>query len=195
MLAGIGDDAEGGGKLDLVILLDQPDAPGRAAAGEFVERGGRLVLDGVSFGVRAGEALIVTGPNGSGKTTLLRSIAGFLLPVGGRFEGEDRRVVDRQADAVGHRLVVEPVEARRPDRLACALEGGHRRAPVRRDRRVRDGDPLHRRIGQGAEPSAGATRTECNNNPNAGSTSSDGSSALVSNSRLLKRPPPRPKNT
>lgn len=51
-----------------------------------IERGGRLVLDGVSFGVRSGEALIVTGPNGSGKTTLLRSIAGFLLPVGGRFE-------------------------------------------------------------------------------------------------------------
>jgi heme exporter protein A len=38
-------------------------------------RGGRLVFDGLSFAVRGGEMLALTGPNGSGKTTLLRALA------------------------------------------------------------------------------------------------------------------------
>ncbi len=42
-----------------------------------VARGGVPVLDGVSFAVEQGAALILRGPNGAGKTTLLRCIAGF----------------------------------------------------------------------------------------------------------------------
>ncbi len=38
-------------------------------------RGGRRVFDGLSFTVRGGELLALTGPNGSGKTTLLRALA------------------------------------------------------------------------------------------------------------------------
>ncbi|GAA2278709.1 hypothetical protein GCM10010402_39140 [Actinomadura luteofluorescens] len=37
-----------------------------------------------------------------------------------------------------------------------------------------------------ADPSAGATRTECSRSPSAGRTSSEGSNALVSKSKLLK---------
>ncbi|MGB0919754.1 MAG: heme ABC exporter ATP-binding protein CcmA [Alphaproteobacteria bacterium] len=48
-----------------------------------VDRGGRRVLDGVSFSVPVGQALIVRGPNGSGKTTLLRALAGLLEIAGG----------------------------------------------------------------------------------------------------------------
>jgi ABC-2 type transport system ATP-binding protein len=45
-------------------------------------------LDGVSFDVRAGEAIGVVGRNGQGKSTLLKLIAGVMLP--------DRGVVDVQ---------------------------------------------------------------------------------------------------
>ncbi len=42
-----------------------------------VARGGVPVLEGLSFAVQAGEALILRGPNGVGKTTLLRTVAGL----------------------------------------------------------------------------------------------------------------------
>ena len=48
-----------------------------------VARGGLPVLDGITFSVRAGEALILRGPNGIGKTTLLRTIAGLQPPLAG----------------------------------------------------------------------------------------------------------------
>ena len=43
-------------------------------------RGGQAVLEGVSFAVSPGQALVLRGPNGVGKTTLLRCLAG-LQPV------------------------------------------------------------------------------------------------------------------
>ena len=50
----------------------------------ILERGGRVVVDGLSFRLSSGEALLLTGPNGSGKTTLLRALAGFLAPASGK---------------------------------------------------------------------------------------------------------------
>lgn len=50
----------------------------RARAGEF------WALKGVSFDVRAGEAIGVVGRNGQGKSTLLKLVAGVLLPDTGR---------------------------------------------------------------------------------------------------------------
>lgn len=48
-----------------------------------LSRGGRVVVDGLSFMLEGGEALLLTGPNGAGKTTVLRALAGFLAPAAG----------------------------------------------------------------------------------------------------------------
>src|SRR3954447_19762386 len=45
--------------------------------------GDRPALEGVGFGLAAGESLVVLGPNGAGKTTLLRVLATLLRPSGG----------------------------------------------------------------------------------------------------------------
>ena len=45
--------------------------------GLAVARGGVPVLEGVSFGLEPGRALVLRGPNGIGKTTLLRTVAGL----------------------------------------------------------------------------------------------------------------------
>ncbi|RGP37799.1 heme ABC exporter ATP-binding protein CcmA [Pseudotabrizicola alkalilacus] len=48
-----------------------------------VARGGLTVLEGVSFVLAPGAALILRGPNGVGKTTLLRTLAGLQPAVAG----------------------------------------------------------------------------------------------------------------
>src|SRR5438477_4044373 len=57
-----------------------------AAVGVHKRFGALVVLDGVDFGVAAGEAVGIVGPNGAGKTTLLNVLAGSLRPGGGRVE-------------------------------------------------------------------------------------------------------------
>jgi heme exporter protein A len=57
-----------------------------------VARGGVPVLDGVSFEVVPGTALILRGPNGAGKTTLLRTIAGLQPALSGLIDGADETI-------------------------------------------------------------------------------------------------------
>lgn len=68
-------------------------------------RGGRRIIEGLSFELGAGEALLLTGRNGSGKTTLIRTIAGYLSLQSGSItlagEGGELEVVS-SAHYVGH---------------------------------------------------------------------------------------------
>ncbi len=54
-------------------------------------RGDRLLFEGFSAQVHAGEAVALTGANGAGKTSILRCVAGFIRPQEGTisFDGLD----------------------------------------------------------------------------------------------------------
>lgn len=58
-----------------------------------IARGGIRVLEGLSFQLDAGQALVLRGPNGVGKTTLLRTIAGLQPPVSGRVDAAAESLV------------------------------------------------------------------------------------------------------
>ncbi len=49
-------------------------------------RGGLPLLEGVSFSLEAGQALVLRGPNGCGKTTLLRTVAGLQPALAGQVD-------------------------------------------------------------------------------------------------------------
>lgn len=65
-------------------------------------------LDGISFGVKQGEFLAVTGPSGSGKSTLLHILGGVDKPTSGRvyMDGSDVYAQDDEKLAVFRRRQV-----------------------------------------------------------------------------------------
>lgn len=72
-----------------------------------VARGGLIVLEGLSFSISAGQALILRGPNGIGKTTLLRTLAGLQKPVQGQIETpEDSIAYSAHSDGIKQVLTV-----------------------------------------------------------------------------------------
>lgn len=77
-----------------------------AVRGLACARGGRPVLEKVSFEVAAGQALILRGPNGIGKTTLLRTIAGLQPAIDGLVEAPDSLAYASHADGVKAALTV-----------------------------------------------------------------------------------------
>jgi heme exporter protein A len=70
-------------------------------------RGGRRLFAGLSFALRAGEAVALTGANGAGKTSLLRALAGLIRPAEGdvRFEGEGGELDPEEARGRGLHLL------------------------------------------------------------------------------------------
>jgi heme exporter protein A len=72
-----------------------------------IDRGGRRVVEQLSFSATGGEAIVVTGPNGAGKTTLVRAIAGFLMPASGTItldtgDADADRSIAERCHAIGH---------------------------------------------------------------------------------------------
>jgi len=64
----------------------------------------RLLFDGFSLDIAAGEFLGVIGPNGAGKSTLLKLVAGLLRPSRGSI-----RIRERDLDGLGRREIARTV--------------------------------------------------------------------------------------
>jgi putative ABC transport system ATP-binding protein len=75
------------------------------AKGLRFERGGRVILDDVSFTVSSGERLAVLGPSGSGKTSLLTMLAGLAAPSAGEITVDG--VVQKPQPRKGFSLVLQ----------------------------------------------------------------------------------------
>jgi zinc/manganese transport system ATP-binding protein len=117
-----------------------------AVDGVSVRLGGRNVLQGVSFGVDAGDFTGLIGSNGAGKTTLFRVILGLQATDGGsvRIDGRPRA---RRAQLVGYvpqKYMLDPdVPIRARDLVGLGLDA-HRLgvALPSRERRERVGEML-----------------------------------------------------
>jgi ATPase subunit of ABC transporter with duplicated ATPase domains len=90
-----------------------------------VHRGGRLVLDGVSLTVGAGQRVGIVGPNGIGKSTFLRVLAGLDPSEGGRVERAPASLtvgyLPQEPDARQDELLLDYL-ARRTGVQAASLE-------------------------------------------------------------------------
>ncbi len=109
----------------------QADALPELVAEELAcRRGERMIFAGVSFRLRAGDALVLTGANGSGKSSLLRLVAGLLPPVAGSlFWGRAPIIADlplhhARLHYVGHQDALKPAMTPRESlAFAAALRG------------------------------------------------------------------------
>jgi heme exporter protein A len=67
-------------------------------------RGGRILFEGLSFALKAGDAMLVTGPNGAGKSSLIRVAGGLLRPAAGTVAGDAARALLTEHAALDEEL-------------------------------------------------------------------------------------------
>jgi ABC-2 type transport system ATP-binding protein len=72
------------------------------AEGLRKQYGATLAVDGVSFGVRAGEIVGLLGPNGAGKTTIINMVLGVLQPSAGNIRIEGIDLAHHRSRALAH---------------------------------------------------------------------------------------------
>ena len=84
--------------------------------------GGVVALQGVTFGVEAGEILGIMGANGAGKTTLFNLIAGNERPSAGEVRLAGERLTGLRPDQISRRGVARTFQIVRPFRGMTVLE-------------------------------------------------------------------------
>lgn len=104
--------------------VEIPGAAGGGGAGFSIEAlragyGRRVVVDDVSFSVRAGRMTALIGPNGSGKSTLLSAMARLLKPLGGSVRLDGRSVHEMPTKALARALGILPQSPLVPEGLTA----------------------------------------------------------------------------
>jgi ABC-type lipoprotein export system ATPase subunit len=117
-------------------------------------------LDGITFGVRAGEYVAIVGESGSGKTTLMHVLGGLDRPTAGDVVIDGRslaRTSRRELAAIRARAIgfvfqgfnlLPNMDARENVALAARYAGHRTDATARAERALRDvglGDRMHHR--------------------------------------------------
>src|ERR1700689_5274722 len=72
------------------------------AEGLRKQYGATIAVDGISFGVRAGEIVGLLGPNGAGKTTTINMVLGVLQPSAGDIRIEGVELARHRSRALAH---------------------------------------------------------------------------------------------
>ena len=105
-----------------------------------VRYGEMKAVRGVSFEVRAGEAVAMLGANGAGKTTILKTVMGLVAPSEGRIEIDGQRLGTMGPAERARRGLAWVPEGRRlfpnltvEDNLRAGAHGRRDRDAVRQD--------------------------------------------------------------
>ncbi|MGH7255595.1 MAG: ABC transporter ATP-binding protein, partial [Nitrospirales bacterium] len=91
--------------------------------------GGRPILRGLTFDVRAGETIAILGGSGSGKTTILRLMLGLLRPDRGSIQIDGQEIADlpeRVLPQVRHKMAMVFQGAALFDSLSVRENVGYR---------------------------------------------------------------------